>query len=83
MVASKDNMMVKYDKRRLDEPLSTFQHDDFFCQKMRMRISLSNNERYAALCSNMNRIVIFDLLFDENVKVLEEFGAGNLQDLQW
>ena len=44
---------------------------------------MSNNERYAALCSNMNKICIFDLLFDENVKVLDDCGTGSLVDLQW
>ena len=76
-------MMTKYDKRKLTEPLSLLQHEDFFCQNRRQRVSLSNNERYAALCSNMNKICIFDLLFDENVKVLEDFGNGALVDLQW
>ena len=31
LASSKDHMMIKYDKRRLDDPLSVYQHDDFFC----------------------------------------------------
>ena len=74
MAVSKDHLLVKYDKRKLTEPVSVLQDESFICSNRRERISLSNNERYAALASSMNKICIFDLLFDENVKVVEGFG---------
>lgn len=61
LAVSKDHIMVKYDKRRLVEPVQTYSSEEFFCTNRRVRISLSNNERYAALCSAGNRICIFDL----------------------
>lgn len=75
--------MVKYDKRRLNDPISVLQDDDFICNNRRVRVSLSNNERYAAVCSSMGKICVFDLLFDDNVKVLQSYSSNNIVDLQW
>ena len=72
LAVSKDHIMVSYDKRRLDEPVQTYSNEEFFCTNRRIRISLSNNEKYAAICSAGNRVCIFDLKLNERVTMLED-----------
>jgi len=81
LAVSKDHILVKYDKRRLSEPVQTYSHEEFFCTNRRVRISLSNNERYAALSSSGSRIAIFDLELNESVTMLQD--SASLYDLQW
>ena len=81
LAVSKDHVLVKYDKRRLTDPVQTYSAEEFFCTNRRVRISLSNNERYAALCSSGSRIAIFDLELNESVTMLE--ANNSLYDLHW
>ena len=81
LAVSKDHVMIKYDKRRMNEPVMTYSSDEFFCTNRRVRISLSNNQRYAAVCSAGNRVCIFDLSLNEGATMLDD--SDSLFDLQW